>query len=290
MTAPTRPVLRYHGGKWRLAPWIISHFPEHRVYIEPYGGAGSVMMRKEPARAEVYNDLDEEVVNLFTVLRDRTAAARRGEQLRLTPYSRLEFFRSYQPTEDSVERARRRIVRAAMAFGTSSGKRNRTGFRATPWRTNGATGVQDFVTYPDALELFTARLRCVSIECRPALEIIAQQDELAALFYIDPPYPHATRSAIRCPSDRERAYLHDMTDDDHRRMAEQLHQARGMVVVSGYASDLYDVELFPAWQRETRRTNADGGRGRTEVLWLNPACSEGLRAQREQMQLGEASA
>lgn len=39
-TAPTRPVLRYHGGKWRIAPWIIAQFPAHRVYVEPFGGGG----------------------------------------------------------------------------------------------------------------------------------------------------------------------------------------------------------------------------------------------------------
>jgi DNA adenine methylase len=267
---PRRPILRYHGGKWILAPWIIGHFPPHRVYVEPFGGAASVLMRKPRSYAEVYNDLDDEIVNVFQVLRDPGEAARLRGLLELTPYSRTEFFRSYEQTSDPIERARRRIVRALQSFGTTSGKLNRTGFRATPWRSGGSNGVADWSSYPQALESLTRRLQGVCIECRPAAEVIAQQDAPEVLFYCDPPYPHSTRSAIRWPSDRERAYGRDMSDDDHRALAEQLRAVRGMVVLSTYESDLYR-ELFAGWRVERRETLADGARARTEVLYLNPA-------------------
>lgn len=279
-----RPVLRYHGGKWMLAPWIIGHFPAHRIYVEPFCGAGSVLLRKPRSNAEIVNDLDDEIVNVFEVLRDPAAATRLRELCALSPYSRTEFERAYQPTEDPIEKARRRIVRAAMAFGTTSGKKNRTGFRATPWRGSKkgyrhgrSNGVKDWATWPLAIASFTERLIGVCVERRPAIDIIRQQDGRGVLFYCDPPYPHSTRTAIRSPSDRERAYAKDMSDDEHRELARALHQARGYVVLSGYSCDLYDEELYRGWRRIEREALADGARTRTEVLWLNRACAEALR-------------
>lgn len=86
-----RPLLRYHGGKWRLAPWIISFFPDHRIYTEAYGGAASVLLRKKRSYAEVYNDLDGEIVNLFRVLRNPAQARELIRLVALTPFAREEF-------------------------------------------------------------------------------------------------------------------------------------------------------------------------------------------------------
>lgn len=83
----TRPVLRYPGGKYRIAKWIISHFPQHNFYVEPYGGAGSVLMHKAKCQGEIYNDLDGDVVNVFRILRDLKKAKELERLLRLTPFA-----------------------------------------------------------------------------------------------------------------------------------------------------------------------------------------------------------
>jgi DNA adenine methylase len=270
MSKATRPVLRYHGGKWRLAPWIVAHFPPHRVYVEPYGGGGSVLMRKPRSYSEVYNEASGEVVNVFRVLQDEGKAAQLARLLYLTPYAREEFDASYGEQADDVDRARYTLVRSFQGYGSASTAREHaTGFRAHAHR-NGTTPAHDWANYPKHVRTFVARLRGVVIENRDALEVIAQQDSPGTLFYVDPPYPLSTRNS------NHQSYAQEMTDDDHRRMAEVLHRVRGMVVLSGYACPLYDRDLFRAWERHECRTiksTNNASAPSTEVLWLNDAAA-----------------
>lgn len=115
--------LRYHGGKWRLSTWIISHFPEHRIYVEPFGGSAAVLLNKPRSFSEVYNDMDSDVFNYFRVIRDEESRNKLIDLLCLTPYSRDEFNLAYEPTTEPIEKARRLIVRAQMGFGTAGAVR-----------------------------------------------------------------------------------------------------------------------------------------------------------------------
>lgn len=205
ISKPTRPVLRYHGGKWQIGGWIISHFPAHRIYVEPYGGAASVLLQKKPSFIEVYNDMDDEIVNLFRVLRDEASTTRLRQMLELTPWSRTEFYESYEPTDDPIELARRVIVRSYMAFGTTSRRANRTGFRASA-RGRNYTGIPDWRNYPDHLINVTRRFDNVIIENQEALKVIESQDSPSTLFYCDPTYPAITRANGGFPS-RKRSLL-----------------------------------------------------------------------------------
>ncbi|ASM76453.1 Site-specific DNA-methyltransferase [Vitreoscilla filiformis] len=92
---PKRAVLRYFGGKWAIAPWVLRHLPPHRIYVEPFGGAASVLMRKTRSEIEVYNDLDSEIVSLFRVIQDPMQCAALMRKLRRTPYARAEFDQAF---------------------------------------------------------------------------------------------------------------------------------------------------------------------------------------------------
>lgn len=270
MNAPFRPALRYHGGKWRLAPWIISHFPEHRIYVEPFGGAASVLLRKPRAYAEIYNDLCGEVVSFFRVLRG-PRSAELVEALRLTPYAREEFEQSYEACEDPVERARRLVVRSYMGFGSDGHNiAVRTSFRASSNRSS-TTPAHDWISLPRALSAIAERFSGVVIENRSAIDVMREHDAADALHYVDPPYMPATRSAkSRRGGVRYHAYVHEMDEGQHVELLDALKSLAGAVVISGYPASLYGDALV-GWRRIERDAMADGARPRVEVLWLNAA-------------------
>ncbi len=265
MTAPTRPVLRYYGGKWIIAPWIISFFPSHHVYVEPYGGAGSVLIRKPRSFSEVYNDLESEVVRVFRVLRDPKRAARLELVLRRTPYAREELELAQIREGDDVERARRAIVRSFRGFGSDTvTRRASTGFRHHSGRP-GSTPAHDWAGWPNVIPAFVARLQGLVIEKRPAVQCVKEHDGAETLFYVDPPYVHASRRSFYS----KHGYAHEMTDEDHRELADVLHSIDGMAIVSGYPSELYE-SLYADWQQARRPSRATGAVPSTEVLWISP--------------------
>lgn len=268
-----RPPLRYHGGKWRLAEWIIRHMPPHRIYIEPFGGGASVLLRKPRSYAEIYNDQWETVVNVFRVLRDPEKSEQLRAALELTPFARDEFEDCYHLEGDSdVERARKTVFRSLAGFGSAATNgAHVTGFRCSSNR-SGTTPAQDWRNYPKHVASFTERLRGVVIENRPAIDVIQQHDEADVLFYVDPPYPHSTRNIKRGNA----YYAFEMTDAQHEELAAVLNAARGMVMVSSYPCALYD-RLFAGWTRVEQDTHADGAGDRIEVLWLNEACANAQR-------------
>ena len=263
--AVTRPLVRWHGGKFRLAPWILSFFPPHKTYVEPFGGGGSILLRKSRSYAEVYNDLDGEIVNLFSMARDHGSELCR--QVELTPFARAEYAYAWEPSEEPMERARRLLIRAHMGWGSSGAtKSSRHGKPTTGFRNNtrrsGTIPATDWSRLPDVIATVVKRMQGVVLEQQDAFTLIPALDDSAALFYVDPPYLPETRDDTRAD------YRHELTNADHERLARLLRSLQGKVVLSGYASQAYE-DLYKGWHRVEVAALADGGRPRTEVLWMN---------------------
>lgn len=263
------PAIRYHGGKFRLAPWIIEQMPDHVCYVEPFGGAAGVLLQKPRSYSEVYNDLDGEVVNLFRVLRDPELNQRLQDACCLTPYSRDEFCHAQEPATDQIERARRMVVRACMGFGSAAGIGGNSGFRSDSKRKY-ATAAQLWERYPANLAAVCKRLQGVIIENKDALAVMRAHDAETTLHYIDPPYVPETRVQ------GNRYYAHEMTVEGHEQLLAVARTMSGMVMISGYDSELYS-DMLASWKKVTRTSRISAGRGtsvRTECLWLNPAAQQ----------------
>lgn len=270
-----KPPFSYYGGKTRLAPWIASLLPPHRVYVEPFVGSGAVLFAKSPAPHEVINDIDGNLVTFFRVLRDQPDELERA--CRLTPYARDEYDYCYDresaPTD--LERARRAWVRIVQTFAGATGDHHRNSWSASVAnRVQTAVAAQRMV---DRMHDCARRLAHVLIENRPAVDVIRRYGDAAdAVVYADPPYLASVRRSRERGTRVARDYAHDMsTLDDHQALAHALRDVRATVLVSGYPSPIYD-DLYAGWWRVEQPMKVDsanraGAAAKTaiEVLWCN---------------------
>lgn len=259
------PVLKYYGSKFRLAQWIIEHFPAHKHYVEPFGGAANVLLVKEPSKLETFNDLNNGIVNFFRMLRCRPDEL--IEQINLTPWARTEYEYCLGEIDDDspIEAARRVFWRLWMSF---SGQY--TTCRGSWRRQNKGRRQLRLDIRRENLIAASERLLPVQIENRDAFRLIRELDAPETLFYLDPPYVFSTRTTSK-------AYSHEMADEKHREFAELLHDLKGFVVLSGYPSAIY-AELFESkdWVRIDKEAKVMGGATKIESLWLSPRTSEAL--------------
>ena len=259
-----KPPVPYFGGKMTIGPAIAAVLPPHAHYVEPFAGSLAVLLAKQPLAHETVNDLDQRLVTFWRVLRDRPVELARA--CALTPHSRVEFEAAVGlDAVDELELARQVFVRLTQG---RSGQLKRTGWRQY-LKPVGDTSMPDYLAgYVDRIAPVAERLQHVSLEASPALDIITRFGQYPdVLLYVDPPYLGSVRNKTW------RGYEHEMRgEDEHRELAKALHDATAAVVVSGYPSDLYDLELYAGWDRHTI-TASTGQSGawanRTEVLWSN---------------------
>jgi len=255
----------WYGGKFSHLGWLLEHLPDCHHYCEPFAGSAAVLINRNPAPVETYNDLDGEVANFFRVLRDSSDDLLKS--IALTPFSREEFALALETHTriTPLERARRffiraRQVRTGLAQTASLGRwancknTSRAGMSGVVSRWLGSV---------EQLPQIAERLLRVQIENRPAIDVMELYDSPQTLFYCDPPYPHESRGD-------NKAYGYELTDAEHRALAKTLHRAQAKVVLSGYECPLME-SLYGDWRivHAPEKRCHSVKKVRREALWMN---------------------
>lgn len=250
-------ILNYPGAKWGIAQTIVELMPKHRSYLEPFFGSGAVLFNKPPSAIETINDIDGDIVNFFTVLRE--CPQELAEKIALTPYSREVFDDAHENRgTDAFDKAYRFAIRSRMGHGFKTYQK--TGFKIDVYARERSYCVNVWNKMPDLLADAAIRLKQVQIENRPALELIKKFNYDNVLIYADPPYLLNTRGG--------KQYRCEMNEQDHMELLAALADHKGYVILSGYPSEMYDRELS-GWRKIEKRSYNQNSDARTEVLWFN---------------------
>lgn len=248
-----KPPCSYFGSKGRIAQRIVDLMPPHSHYVEPFAGGLSVLLAKPPSAMETVNDLDGYLVNFWRVLRERPDDLARV--CALTPHARAEIDAPLDHPDD-LERARRVWVQLTQARGGT--------LRRTGWRYNYATDFtmpRYLATYVGRIAPCAQRLARVSLECRDALDVIADYGRHPdVLIYADPPYPTTVRGGDK--------YYRVEMDASHEALLEALLAARCAVLLSSYPNPLYD-DALTGWHRTDIAAITQVNGGRVERVWCN---------------------
>ena len=222
-----------------------------------------MILNKKSSSRNIYNDLNSKICTFFRQLRDNPDEL--IKLLKLTPYSREEFEKSFDDGKFSdVEIARRFFLQISMVFNSIYGK---SGWKSPNLKTTSFN--LSYLNSVNNLELLIEKLRTIAIENAPAIETIKRYDHKETLFYIDPPYVFSERL------DKSKVYDHEMTDGEHIELINLLKTIESRAVISGYDSKLYNEHL-DGWFKiknkvtQTKATTHTGNlKYQTEILWLN---------------------
>lgn len=259
--ARLKPAFKYYGGKFYLAPWIIGMFPNHQTYIEPFGGSASVLLNKPRSPNEIYNDLNDGIVCLLTMIRDELQEL--TDQLRKIKVA-PEVYNEWKlknPTSQMEKSIRAFVLHRMSRSGTGTGfSKSSRYYRGLP--ENEAAWDTGIKNLPKVSE----RLQGVEIIRKNAFDLIKEYDNSETLFYLDPPYVTKTRSLSII-------YQVEMDENLHIELSQLIQKSKAKIMISGYESDLYDF-LYKNWNKETKDQYLHSSQEskkiiRRECVWKN---------------------
>jgi DNA adenine methylase len=211
----SKPIISWMGGKRRLAAQIFPFFPPHTCYVEPFaGGAALFFLRKTPAKVEVLNDTNGELVNLYRVVQNHPQELVRQFNLVFSSRQMFRWLQDQQPhTLTDIQRAARFYYLQQSAFGGRvAGQTYGTATTSSP--------KLKLASLQQILALARQRLAHTYVEQLPWQACIRRYDRAHTLFYCDPPYWQT------------HGYGQPFGFEQYQELAGMLRQIKGKAIVS----------------------------------------------------------
>ncbi len=245
-----------------MADKLIPLFPDHKTYVEIFGGSGAILINKKPSEIEVYNDIDGELYNFFKVIADEKLFKKFQEKISLLPYSRECYYEYRDMRTDKLDNAERAVRFYYLIKSTRHSTCKYTG-----WKFSVEANMPKRIKSIDKLSLIHKRLSDVYIDNLDFRKLIANWDRPDTFFYLDPPYVASSR--------KSGGYMFEMTDKDHNDLIDILLSIKGKWLLSGYDNDIYNKRLSGFYMRNfnclanSLKRVKNNNPGRTETVWAN---------------------
>jgi DNA adenine methylase len=258
--------LRWTGGKFYVADWIVSLMPKHKIYVEPFFGAGWVFFRKPKTKIEVINDIDDRIYALFKVLSDEKLFFRFVEKIWFVGASEKLYYEMLK----QLKNEKLDLVDKAVAFfyvNRFAFSGNLSDNFSIYWTKNKAMGYEKV---KQALFAIHKRLQGVLVLNRDWKEVVKKYDGEDVVVFMDPPYVLDTRS------NSKGIYAYEMSNEEHEELVDICLKLKGKVILSGYQNPIYRrlegngwVKLDKEVQLATAVATDEKRERRVESVWLN---------------------
>lgn len=258
---------KWVGGKSRLRKQIVQLLPPHSCYVELFAGAAWILFGKPPSDVEVLNDIDQDLITFFRVVKEKPEELIASFEWELVSRAEFERLADLEPSQlTDIQRAHRFYYLIMAGWGGE--------FHYSRFQTSiqdGGHGNRLFgalQTLRQRLAPVYERLRTVIIENLDWQECFDRYDRPGVVMYIDPPYPENGCN-----------YKYNMREKaSHELLASRLRAARSRWIVSSYDTPFIrtlfeDYHIIPVQSASGMSAEKNGNRRvmNKEVLIMNYA-------------------
>lgn len=209
-------IIPWLGGKSALAPKLLSMIPPHDGYIEAFGGAGHLLFAKEPAKWEVLNDIDSDLINFWLVVKHQKQRLIDSFEYTLVSRSLFNAYKTkYKKNEydNEIQQAHIFYYLTRACFGAR--------MNGPTFGTGKCRNKLKMENIDRDINRAYERLKKVTIECKDYADIVKTYDSARSFFFFDPPY----RKKAKYKTDR-------FSDDDYMRLAKVCKSIKGKFLLT----------------------------------------------------------